>query len=261
MYKRRDWLLLHGPDGGDSSSEEDSESGEDEEERAVGGSSDGEKSDNGSDEEVGEDGVDIAEAGGLFADGAPRHLEDISEDDYEDGDSEDEGGAGDAAVVAEQLQEWLDDSAADKRGRPLRCITCPALPLLLNARDLQSHVASKRHRKLAESAQLSAETAQNFCFAEAVRPNDEAAETHAERHRRIAGAAGGKGAEAGERSRKRKGKKLGKRHRLCQTCTKSRNKRGALFAVEEEEGKDSEVRRMQRNVRHNMERLNSSFLI
>mmetsp|Transcript_25114 Transcript_25114/g.63239 ORF Transcript_25114/g.63239 Transcript_25114/m.63239 type:complete len:110 (-) Transcript_25114:120-449(-) len=79
MYKRRDWLLLHGPDGGDTSeSDSDSEfdqEGSDSESGSEGGSGDVSERDINTDGNV--EGLD-----GSIPTG---RMEDISEDDF-DGD-------------------------------------------------------------------------------------------------------------------------------------------------------------------------------
>lgn len=202
MYKRRDWMHLHGQDGGASDSSDDSGSESqhtDDDMAKASGSSDSE-ADSGAMAAHGEPGT-VSESGsdGSASSGngsvgdedgslggydsevsepiSRRRLEDLSEEDF---DSED-----DDEDLEEVKRTWLGIADAEPEhtpaGRALKCRACNG-KLLLNALALQQHIASKRHLRKAKD--VGEEPTDSICFADQL-ANNENVETHQERMQRL----------------------------------------------------------------------------
>lgn len=205
MYKRRDWLHVHGPDGGDSSDDDDSSINSDADGVGSGGEDSSDSDDEAPSGPGGEEGVSEEEGGGSEPEASAvggsdagsdeelddaddavdprRRLEDLSEDDYDDGSESDD------EELGALKRAWRDEvKAASVKGRPLRCRACEGT-LILNALALRQHLASKRHRRGMKSAYEDVEdvdVAAPICWAvELLADDQEATETHGERLQRI----------------------------------------------------------------------------
>eukprot|EP00884_Botryococcus_braunii_P002913 jgi/Botrbrau1/12622/Bobra.0169s0149.1 len=173
MFKRRDWIYTKGQNGSDSDSEDNSSNTS-----SVSPSSSPPPSSN---------------------DGSARTSEiDETTDDPEVTDQKEPHGIGeDSAIDSEDTHQDLDtqlrlwesyERGVRPPGRALRCRLCPGV-LILNATAFTQHVRSAKHTKrLAKQKQKEADPL-CFCFADELRAEEEACETHGERAARIAAAA------------------------------------------------------------------------
>lgn len=170
MFKRRDWVHMHGQDG-EGSSDDDSSDGSEVSERESSASG-SDASDSGSEAEepaqsdVAEESAELPEA---------RRLQDLSEDDFEEADEP-------RVDVVELVQTWLTSPEPELlKGPPLRCRWCPGT-LLLNAIALKNHVESKRHQRRHKPDE---DQPQPICLAEDMQEAESEGETHAERLERL----------------------------------------------------------------------------
>ena len=91
--------------------------------------------------------------------GQMRRLEDLSEDDFEVGDSDDELSENEEEArelrraLGIQLQSWLDEDGRAEQPveqQPLRCILCPK-SLLLNPHSLRRYLSNTRLLRVIEA--------------------------------------------------------------------------------------------------------------
>ncbi|CAL5229681.1 g13049 [Coccomyxa viridis] len=220
MYKRQDWLHLHGQNAAEaSSSDSEAEKTGDDESEAQ--SSEEESSDN---ESSGQEAA--VEQEEEPEDNLPAHrLEDLSEDDFDGGAASDDSDVAKMQEkLAEQKRNWLTATKEDvKKGPPLTCLLCKGV-LILNAEGLRMHLASRRHKK--QQSRLEDAKEDTIVYAEDLQEDSSDAETHQERAERVARLAekqkDSTQAKVGRKrqrynaaqGKKRKGKKLGKRQRL-----------------------------------------------
>ncbi|GAB4823396.1 hypothetical protein N2152v2_010442 [Parachlorella kessleri] len=172
MYKRRDWLMLHGAEGPASDSSDDNSS------EADGKRGSGADGSSGSEDEAASEGPDEDE--GVVIGG---RLEDLSEDDLEGNDWET---AETQQELEEQLGRWVQSKEGEVvKGRPLKCRLCSGV-LILNAKALRQHLESRKHmRRVDKAEQEGLDPGFDFCFADDYKSESDEGETHYERMERV----------------------------------------------------------------------------